>query len=495
MASILFIDDDPVFLEAITEYFEDMATESATPQRTRVYSAQGARKAITILKQAKISVTVTDIKLREVDGIQFLAMLSKHFPNMSKVVLSTLPSDDHRESAISAGAMVYLEKAKSREEVKQVIASIKAVLATSGEEYADLKNNMEVRAAIARFCNPGIKTTLFIKTERFIGRVIIFDGHIVHCAAAKLVGLDALKLLLNLETAQYKTDEYEKPTQITIQDGTWEGLVGVQSRPMGTESSAGSNNSGLAGMSGIIGRAPGQGPANPIQGSGLMGKSPGATAGPGAPTGKSASDIARNAIRPVNSGSGTSAGKPGSGLVSKPQAPGAGSGLVSGSGLISGSGLTGRPLDSNRSNIRPVTGGSGLISRPGQGPSTPALRPTTPAQPPAQPPGARPTPPSPQQGSAGSGLVSRPGQGPANPTFIKPPTPAGAPPAAKAPPGQPTPAAQVPKPAQPPVPPIGKPAPPRVDSPNLPTDAFLEIEDDDLLIDELTRLDDDDAKT
>ncbi len=464
MASILFIDDDPVFLEAITEYFEDLATESSTPQRTRVYSAQGARKAITILKQAKINVTVTDIKLREVDGIQFLAMLTKHFPNMSKVVLSTLPSDEHRESAVSAGAMVYLEKAKSREEVKQVIASIKAVLATSGDEYTDLKNNLEVRAAVARFCNPGIKTTVFVKTEKFIGRIIIFDGHIVHCAAAKLVGIDALKHLLNLETAQYKTDEYEKPTQTTIQDGQWEGLVGVQSRPMGAESApTGGNNSGLAGMSGIIGRAPA-----PVQGSGLAGRPP----APTNPTGKSASDMARAAIRPVGSGG---SGLAGSGLTARPPAPApsAGSGLAGkppapgvGSGLVAGSGLAGRPpSDPNRPTIRPVTGGSGLAGRsPAQGPATPALnnlKPPAPANP--QDPnrsGIRPSP-------AGSGLTSRPpAQGPGVPA-LRPLSPT-----------QQTPPAP------------NKPAPPRADSPHIP-DGMLEIEDDDLLIDELTRLDDD----
>ncbi len=457
MASILFIDDDPIFLEAITEYFEDMASESANPQRTRVYKAQGARKAITILKQAKINVTVTDIKLREVDGIQFLAMLTKHFPNMSKVVLSTLPSDEHRESTIAAGAMVYLEKAKSREEVKQVIASIKAVLATSADEYSDLKNNLEVRAAIARFCNPGIKTTLFVKTERFIGRVIIFDGHIVHCAAAKLVGVDALKLLLNLESAQYKTDEYEKPTQVTVQDGQWEPLVGVQARPMGDASSAGSNNSGMAGLSGIISAAPPK-PGSPTSpGSGMAGSG---LAGSGlvgrTPTGKSASDIARAAIRPVSGGSGTAAG---SGLVNKlspsqtPPAQG-GSGIIGRTPprpVTGGSGLVGRPPTqspvpgsqppadpSNRPTIRPVTGGSGLVSRPPtQGPQSPALRPINPIQPQPQTP--------------------RPANSPQAPAAS----------------------------AQPP-----KPASPRADSPSLPQ-GFLEIDDDDLLIDELTQLDDD----
>jgi DNA-binding NarL/FixJ family response regulator len=455
MASILFIDDDPIFLEAITEYFEDMASESANPQRTRVYKAQGARKAIIILKQAKINVTVTDIKLREVDGIQFLAMLTKHFPNMSKVVLSTLPSDEHRESTIAAGAMVYLEKAKSREEVKQVIASIKAVLATSADEYADLKNNLEVRAAIARYCNPGIKTTLFVKTDRFIGRIIIFDGHIVHCAAAKLVGLDALKLLLNLESAQYKTDEYEKPTQATVQDGMWEGLVGVQQRPMGQDASAsgaGANNSGMAGLSGIISANP---PKPPLQGSGLAGK----------PPGKSASDIARAAIRPITSGSGTAAG---SGLVNKLTAPQPAS--PQGSGLIGRTparppapGQPQQPADSaNRSNIRPITGGSGLISRPAnQGPptGTPGI--------PTQAENSNRSNIRPVTG--GSGLVSRsPNQGPPPPPTPRPTT---------------SPQAQASKPAPAP---SQKPVTP---PPN--PQGFLEIEDDDLLIDELTQIDDD----
>jgi len=222
MAAILFIDDDPNFLEAISEYFEDLADRVTKGDKPQVFSALGARRAVPILKAQKIAVVVTEIKLVEMDGIAFLGVLAKHFPQMTKIVLTTVSADEQREACMSAGAMVYLEKPKTREEIQDRYQSIKAILDSSITDYRQARNNEEFRSMVFKYCTKGNKNLLFVKANGVTGRIYVHDGQIVHAMFGKSLGVNALREMMSLPKAELKHDEYEAPKTQTVVSGTWE---------------------------------------------------------------------------------------------------------------------------------------------------------------------------------------------------------------------------------------------------------------------------------
>lgn len=111
--NILIVDDDIGILELLTRRLKDL--------NFHVFKAISVKEAVFILKDTPVDLLITDIQMPEVDGVQLLKFANEHYPNMPKLVVTGYPSVDGALEVVKSGAMDYLTKPFTKEELKTAV--------------------------------------------------------------------------------------------------------------------------------------------------------------------------------------------------------------------------------------------------------------------------------------------------------------------------------------------------------------------------------------
>ncbi|MGF1560055.1 MAG: sigma-54-dependent transcriptional regulator [Flavobacteriaceae bacterium] len=111
--NILIVDDDIDILELLHRHLKAMDYHT--------YKAVSVKEALFILKDTFIDLLITDIQMPEVDGLQLLKYTNEHYPGMPKLVVTGYPSVKGAMEVIKSGAIDYLTKPFTKEELKQGI--------------------------------------------------------------------------------------------------------------------------------------------------------------------------------------------------------------------------------------------------------------------------------------------------------------------------------------------------------------------------------------
>ena len=77
-------------------------------------SAESAGKALSFLQKERVDLVVLDIQMPVIDGLQFLNLVHRKYPNLQKVVLTGYAQDNYRAACLSGGADLFLEKTQNR---------------------------------------------------------------------------------------------------------------------------------------------------------------------------------------------------------------------------------------------------------------------------------------------------------------------------------------------------------------------------------------------
>ncbi|WP_452228300.1 sigma-54-dependent transcriptional regulator [Lacinutrix sp. MEBiC02404] len=175
--NILIVDDDVHILELIQRHLQTL--------NYHTYKAISVKEAIAILQDKSIDLLITDLKMPGVDGLELVKYVSEHFPNIPKLVVTGYPSIDGALDALRSGAMEYVTKPFTKEELKTAVTKAlkdtpkKVQLASNTTEdkkgYGELIGQSEalkkVTDVIDRVKNN--KATVFISGESGTGKELV----------------------------------------------------------------------------------------------------------------------------------------------------------------------------------------------------------------------------------------------------------------------------------------------------------------------------------
>jgi DNA-binding NarL/FixJ family response regulator len=120
MIKILIVDDHPLILEGIKALLAD------SDKITVVGTASNAFDAIAFLKENSIDIAFLDINLPDISGIELCKKIKEEFPSVRCIALSTFSERSYISRMIQNGAMGYLLKNSSREEILTAIHQVYA---------------------------------------------------------------------------------------------------------------------------------------------------------------------------------------------------------------------------------------------------------------------------------------------------------------------------------------------------------------------------------
>lgn len=173
--NILIVDDDINILELIQRHLHSLDYHS--------YKAVSVKEAVSILRDTEIDLLITDLNMPEVDGFQLIQFASEHYPNMPKLVVTGYPSIQNALSAIKSGAVDYLVKPFTKEELKQgVLKSLStktkqknATETTESKKYDEIIGESEAIKNVTQIIErvKDNKATIFISGESGTGKELV----------------------------------------------------------------------------------------------------------------------------------------------------------------------------------------------------------------------------------------------------------------------------------------------------------------------------------
>ena len=128
---VLTVDDHPLLREgikAIIDQAEDMEM---------VAQAANGREAIQQFRKVRPDVTLMDVQMPELDGIEALVTIRSEYPDARVIVLTTYKGDAQAMRALKAGAHAFLLKSLLQQEMLDTIRDVHAGRRRIGEEIAE----------------------------------------------------------------------------------------------------------------------------------------------------------------------------------------------------------------------------------------------------------------------------------------------------------------------------------------------------------------------
>lgn len=111
--NILIVDDNYDMLELLQRNLK--------AQNFHTYKASSVLEAIDILKVVPIDLLITDLQMPGLNGIELIKFAQEHFPKIPKLVITGFPSVDTAVNSVKSGALDYLVKPFTSEELKKAV--------------------------------------------------------------------------------------------------------------------------------------------------------------------------------------------------------------------------------------------------------------------------------------------------------------------------------------------------------------------------------------
>src|SRR5438034_3058725 len=218
--TVLFVDDDAGFLDVVQKLMQ-----AFSEGLWDVLTAPAAAHALALFRDRKIDLLVIDVHMPVIDGLQFLGLLHRKYPNVVKVVLTGDATEQYRAACLSNGAELFLEKPVSQKGWQDLFNALDELLKFQPEEgFRGVLRRVGLQDVLQMECLARSSSVLEIVTEEFRGSVFVQDGQIIHAEVGEQSGEAAFNQLLSLSGGEFNHKPFSEPPARTI-SGSWEFLL------------------------------------------------------------------------------------------------------------------------------------------------------------------------------------------------------------------------------------------------------------------------------
>lgn len=165
--NILVVDDEAIVLKSCERIL--------TSEGFSVDTATTAKKALSLLERNFYDLIITDIKMPEMDGIEFMKEVRKKNPDINIIVITGYPSQESIKAALSLRIIDYLPKPFSPNHLLELVKNtieIKKKGVTPAPEVEDYTEDVaaSLDAIIRRYKNkPGSLIPVLQEAQEVVG--------------------------------------------------------------------------------------------------------------------------------------------------------------------------------------------------------------------------------------------------------------------------------------------------------------------------------------
>lgn len=167
--SLLIVDDEVLIRQGIIARLEYLNLKSDA-----VYEAENGRQALEVMKNYKIDIVITDIRMSDMDGITFIKEARPLYPKTQFIILSGYAEFAYAEQAIRLNVGNYLLKPIANDALKEAMESAMARL----EESENVnKKVVEAMHSISEMKNHLFEKNIndILRDEEAYKRIALYD--------------------------------------------------------------------------------------------------------------------------------------------------------------------------------------------------------------------------------------------------------------------------------------------------------------------------------
>jgi len=218
--SVLFVDDDAQLLDLVRQLMGRYAGDA-----WEIFTAPSVGEALAAMQQQRIDLLVLDVHMPVVDGLQFLNLLKRKYPNVLKVVLTGDASEKQRAACLNNGAELFLEKPADEKGWKGIYSTLDELAKFQPEEgFRGVLRRVGLQDVLQMECLGRNSVILSIRAGEMHGQVFVKDGEIIHAQSGGKSGVEAFNELLGLKGGEFDLQPFLEPPARTI-EGQWEFLL------------------------------------------------------------------------------------------------------------------------------------------------------------------------------------------------------------------------------------------------------------------------------
>ena len=214
------MDDETSFLDTIRALFTAWSKNG-----WRIECAASADQALELLKTRRYDLIVVDVNMPVLDGLQFLRILSRRYPDLKKVALTGFANEEKRSASLANGAELFIEKPRSAEGLKSIFVMLDELVTWKQQTgFQGMLRRVGLQDVIQMECLGRNSSILEVQDRQVTGKIYIEEGRIVHAIAGEMKGEAAFQKLLALPGGSFQLQHFEPPAERSI-DGQWEFLL------------------------------------------------------------------------------------------------------------------------------------------------------------------------------------------------------------------------------------------------------------------------------
>lgn len=173
---------------------------------TVVAEATTGKQAVDLFRQHRPDVTLMDLRMPEMDGIEAITAIRREFPDSRFIVLTTYDGDEDIYRALQAGARAYLLKDMLRD---ALVEAIRAVHAGQRRLPAEVANRLAER----------MNRTELTARELEVLRLIVAGKSNKEIAAALFIAEGTVKIHINNILSKLGVSDRTQAATFALQRG------------------------------------------------------------------------------------------------------------------------------------------------------------------------------------------------------------------------------------------------------------------------------------
>src|SRR5882724_5307132 len=207
---ILLLDDDDDWLMLCRDLLTTL------PSKPEVFTANSARRALTIIETEKIRLLVCDLKMPRIDGLQMLAIVRRRFPELRTIVLSALEDEEYRSRAYALGVDLFWLKSEMQRNSKLFNECLESLLGRdSGTGFRGIQSK-SLMDIIQMECLSRSSTVLRITRGPLVAKLWVQDGDLFDAECEGARGEAAFQRILAWKSGSFENLPAEPGRERTI---------------------------------------------------------------------------------------------------------------------------------------------------------------------------------------------------------------------------------------------------------------------------------------
>ena len=210
---ILILDDDTDWLTLCRDLLGEL------PSRPEIFTANTARRALTVIETEKIRLLICDLKMPRIDGLQMLSIVRRRYPELRTVVLSALEDEEFRSRAYALGVDLFWLKTEMQRNSKLFNECLESLLGQADRDQdvgfrgIQSKSLMDI---IQMECLSRSSTVLRVSRGPLVAKLWIQDGDMIDAEAEGARGEVAFQRLLAWKSGTFENLPAEPSRERTI---------------------------------------------------------------------------------------------------------------------------------------------------------------------------------------------------------------------------------------------------------------------------------------